>query len=697
MTENEGRPNEPALDSWKEIAAYLKRDVRTVKRWEKSEGLPVRRHTHQARSTVYAYPSELEAWKVARQPAAEKAAAEAMPWRRPAPALALTAMLLLGLVSVGSGPILAPPDAMAMDPEGMVIRQVLAGPYVDVWGAPSPDGRYLSYVDWETGDMAVYDLTTDEVRRLTNKGTWSDSYEFASFSRPSPDGKQIAYSWHNKDGVYDLRVVRLDGSAPRVVYSHPEVNSVQPHDWSPDGKQILVLITRKDGVNRIALVSVADGSLQVLKILDWRYPLKVSLSPDERYIVYDFPPRQGFPERDIFLLATDGSREIPLIQHPANDLFPAWAPDGKTILFTSDRTGSLSLWRLKVSEGKVERPPELVKPDVGAIWPMGFTGDGSYYYGVSTGMNEVYIATLDPETGKVVSPPAPVSQRYVGAHWAPDWSADGEHLAYVRQQGPIPREVGSRIVIRSMATGEEREMVPKLTQFDRRPRWSPDGRSFLDVGRNTKGHRGIFLIDAKTGAAQRLVAQESEEGYFEGPAWSPDGTIVFYIRAEMRGGDSSWLWARNLATGQDKELFGGVADFSVSPDGQQLVFRSGEQITHASTWASTLMVMPAVGGEARELLRVLEPEFIPPLGLAWTSDGRHVLFRTGRVDDPDQRCELWRISVDGGKPEKVGLAMKRLRELRVHPDGRRIVFAAGSRKTEVWVMENFLPELKAAK
>jgi len=74
-----------------------------------------------------------------------------------------------------------------------------------------------------------------------------------------------------------------------------------------------------------------------------------------------------------------------------------------------------------------------------------------------------------------------------------------------------------------------------------------------------------------------------------------------------------------------------------------------------------------------------------------------VLFRTGRGDDPDLRCELWRISLEGGKPEKVGLAMKRLRELRVHPDGRQIVFAAGGRKTEVWVMENFLPELMTSK
>ena len=46
------------LDSWKEIAAYLKRDVRTLHRWESEEGLPIHRHVHKKRGTVYAYKSD---------------------------------------------------------------------------------------------------------------------------------------------------------------------------------------------------------------------------------------------------------------------------------------------------------------------------------------------------------------------------------------------------------------------------------------------------------------------------------------------------------------------------------------------------------------------------------------------------------------------------------------------------------------
>jgi len=61
-------PQDKKLVSWKEIAAYLGREVRTVQRWEQTEALPVHRHEHQKRSTVYAFASELDEWVKTRQP-----------------------------------------------------------------------------------------------------------------------------------------------------------------------------------------------------------------------------------------------------------------------------------------------------------------------------------------------------------------------------------------------------------------------------------------------------------------------------------------------------------------------------------------------------------------------------------------------------------------------------------------------------
>ncbi len=58
---------EERLDSWKEIAAYLKRDVTTVQRWEKRERMPVHRHLHDRIGSVYAFSSELDAWVQSRK------------------------------------------------------------------------------------------------------------------------------------------------------------------------------------------------------------------------------------------------------------------------------------------------------------------------------------------------------------------------------------------------------------------------------------------------------------------------------------------------------------------------------------------------------------------------------------------------------------------------------------------------------
>src|SRR5512132_4328800 len=73
------------LDSWKAIASYLKRDVTTVQRWEKREGMPVHRHVHDKMGSVYAYRADLDAWARSRRPAfsgAEELQASTPPPRR---------------------------------------------------------------------------------------------------------------------------------------------------------------------------------------------------------------------------------------------------------------------------------------------------------------------------------------------------------------------------------------------------------------------------------------------------------------------------------------------------------------------------------------------------------------------------------------------------------------------------------------
>jgi TolB-like protein/Tfp pilus assembly protein PilF len=80
------KPSEDQLDSWKEIAAYLDRDVTTVQRWEKCEGMPVHRHVHDKRSSVYALTSELEVWRESRKPPVDESSLPVAPDQSATPA-----------------------------------------------------------------------------------------------------------------------------------------------------------------------------------------------------------------------------------------------------------------------------------------------------------------------------------------------------------------------------------------------------------------------------------------------------------------------------------------------------------------------------------------------------------------------------------------------------------------------------------
>src|ERR1700757_4237411 len=91
------------LDSWKEIAAYLKRDIRTLHRWEAEEGLPIHRHVHKKRGTVYAYKSELEAWRNQKNLTLSESPPDAVPnwhfrWKLLLPLAGFLGLMVLGFV-----------------------------------------------------------------------------------------------------------------------------------------------------------------------------------------------------------------------------------------------------------------------------------------------------------------------------------------------------------------------------------------------------------------------------------------------------------------------------------------------------------------------------------------------------------------------------------------------------------------------
>jgi Tol biopolymer transport system component len=576
------------------------------------------------------------------------------------------------------------------------VRQVWTGKEVDGSGEISFDGKYLSFVDWETGDLAIREMATGKKRHLTHKGSWDESSAFAMTSVWSPDGKQLAYIWEDDaKGQVEVHIVGLDGSEPRFLHQVDYYKGwVEVADWSPDGKNILAFFLNEAKRWQLGLISIKDSSIQILKTFDAVDPfLKAQFSPDGRYIVYDFPQKEEFRKKDISLVSSDGTKEIPLIAHPADDYLLGWSPDGKWILFSSDRTGTRDAWIIQVLEGKPQGDPQLVRRDIGITASLGFSQDGSFYYSTEGAMFDIYSAKLDPETGNIIEQPKKDPLPYEGNNLYPDWSPDGKNLVYISLRGLGKRQ--SILCLYSAESGRVREFnfKDKFVHFTY-PRWCPDGRSILLLAEDFQSGGGIYKIDAQTGEATLLIPKKEKES--SGALWSPvmslDGKLLFYIH-ENRSDKYYPVVVRDLETGKEEELFRNPPHdnniLALSPDGQQLALLLREEEN-----LRVLKVMSIKGREPLELHRFgfKERDIID---IDWSPDGRYIYFSKRKPDPEGREWELWRVPAKGGKAENLGLTMRRFMHLSVHPDGERITFASVSFHTmlpEIWVMENFLPE-----
>jgi len=577
------------------------------------------------------------------------------------------------------------------------IKKVCEGEDIDVSGEVSPDGRYISYTDWTTEDLAIYEIATGKKRRLTSP-TEEERHGRVLRSIWSSDSQRIACNWHNKDNFRDLRIIGLDGSKHRVLYRDKDVFPL-PVDWSPDGKHILAIFDNyyKDKVRQVGLISVADGAVSILETFKSRadYYLYLGFSPDGRYIAYDYPQKEGSQDRDIFIYSIEEKNEIPLVQHLANDSLVAWAPDGKNILFGSNRLGTTDLWAISVKEGKPQGAPILVKKDIGLVSPLGFASDGSFYYGVSIRNRDVYIGTLDKEREKFLVPPEKLTGHFVGNNFSPEWSPDGKFLAYISSRLPRYEYGADSLYIVSLETGEEREVVRpqeirRLGGVSRGICWSPDGRSILSSGHDKKG-QGIYVVDVKTGEMTAVLYGEEQ---IMNPNWSADGKAIFFIERDWKKGISR-IFRYDMKTKEKKEIYNqnpNLLWLIPSPDGKLLAFASFEK-----NKVGVMMVLPIEGGEPREVAKITGGSC---WGMAWTPDSREIIYDNEFPPGGqgiEKGSELWKVSVERGSPQKLWKMEGYFEELRVHPDGQRIAFSSQAPYAEIWVMENFLQEARESK
>jgi Tol biopolymer transport system component len=576
----------------------------------------------------------------------------------------------------------------AADSRGPGERLVPLDPTVVFPGTVSADGRFVSYANRRSGDVFVRDLSTGmdrPIRRATPS-------ERGSYSVMSRDGKQVAFTWAAGSGK-ESRILVANAQGTGAPEARPlalsGVASIMLLDWSPDGKWLAAFMP-----GGVGLVSAVDGTLRIVKSGKFS-PVTRSIffSPDSKSIAYNVDVDGTSGESRIYVTAIDGTpRENVVVDHPSENLIMGWSPDGASLLFASDRNGSLGLWRLPIRNGQSNGNPTLIKTQAFGSNPvsLGVTSSGTLNVWRFAYHLYLHVAPIDLASGTLLDR-ASSFREFVGGGGKPTWSPDGQQLAYTSCQGSCSRTVV--VKIRSMDTWQSRELPKRLAYHQAQTDlvWSPDGGAVTVSATDVKGRSGFYQIDTQGGEARpsELTSSGTPANPFHGTNVTADGTKVFFSSPRVGGR----IIERDIASGTDRVVFeerapGNAVFVHSSPDRRYTAF-----VETTDTMMSTLFLMPYGGGEPKQLFQATTPPGTGRHGMAWTTDGRAILMITRNT----QGQELWLVPVSDGRPRKLDIDVTNWQAsnfhggFALHPGGRLIAFVAGEVTESISAFENILP------
>ena len=395
-------------------------------------------------------------------------------------------------------------------------------------------------------------------------------------------------------------------------------------------------------------------------------------SPDGRSLAYAAADRAEFRGGNWDIWVTQVGSATPLNRtpdHVGTDSFPSWSPDGLEIAFHSSREGD-GLFLMSPLTGP-PRQVANVEPPMAARWASSprWTRDGTRLASLN-GQN-VDIATL--RTGEVSRLPLP--GRSSGRRDL-SWSPDGRHFVYVVARNRVANI--TQLWVMRLADGDAWPLTDGRAN-DWSPTWPPDGRS-------------VFFVTNRGGSMDLWRQRVTSDGTGEGDpepvtsgigmrraTFSPDGSRLAYsrgqrvgnlwrIRIPQDGQRATWTDAQQLTF--DQSL---VSSVNVSPDGQRLAVAS-DRTGNTDVW-----VMPAAGGELRQLTTERTPDWMP----AWSPDGTRIAFYAFRSGTR----HLWTIPAAGGRPQQITDGEAADYQPAWSPDGEELAFySLRGGVMDVWIV-----------
>jgi Tol biopolymer transport system component len=284
---------------------------------------------------------------------------------------------------------------------------------------------------------------------------------------------------------------------------------------------------------------------------------------------------------------------------------------------------------------------------------------------------------------------------YKGVESEPALSPDGEQVAFSWEgEGDTGSRRPARHIWVQFVGGSEHRQLTSGPDDDSWPSWSPDGReiAFVRLSRSTPRVPAIHLVSPLGGPPRRL-------GDFPaaGPlAWTADGRGIVVGRAEVEGDTQAGRGAIHLLSLADeppriltRPVEGGFDRHpSLSPDGRSLAYASCQRKAVAPLAPCHVQIVDLEpGGSAAP--RRLSEKASPVNGLAWSPDGRSVLYEgTGSPAN----TALWRLDAAGGRPpERIELAGRLAGQPFVSARRGRLVFSARRSRGEIWALDTSGP------
>ncbi len=571
--------------------------------------------------------------------------------------------------------------AMLQDqtPQGIHRRKLLEGPDAGQAGRISPDGtKVLIRREIFGGEnIGIYDLGSGKLDYITHND-WSKGDPGVGAASWSPDGTEIVFrqTGPGNSGPSEIVVSDLKGKA-RMIHRIEDKRDgfLRPIAWLPRGGGILGIFIRPDKIASLGVVPLEGKTYRPF------YTLKGSVerrrvadpSPDGRFVVFQEKDSQG--RHDIHIIRIDGTLRQVLSDHPADEQAPRWSPDGRHIVFKSQRHGSWALWGMPVRDGNPTGEAFFImkgNPGLENWIPKGLA------FHETLMVQDIYTASFDPDSLEVTGKPRQIDYTPTGGNVCPIWSPDGNHLAFVAFDKAKDE---SRVVIVS-AQGTDPREYPNPAQ-EQVPLaihdlcWLPDGSGISLSDYNGRGNpQALHLLNLETGAWKSWSIPVLS---WTRTAWNKEGTSFLYIR---NGQDNPGIIERNAETGAERYVLkqGGVKrGLKFSRDYSQLAFTIGN--------TRTALLDMETGKH-----RILTSEHRG--GLTWSPDGRYLIC-TGNRDKLWFPTGLFILSATDGSARRLDLEFPEgynFFDPTWSPDGKQIAFMAQSMKTELFLMKNIIPE-----